>query len=519
MLILLIKLTLINYLFKKCLLNKLINTKKFNQRLELQYEESKNYLNDLIQMKPYTESYTPSIEKMGQAYNKLKAHFRSYLTVGLKNLTDFLDYFLSNIELVVIESENLSSALKIFETINQRGAGLNAMDLVKNLLFSKANETDFQNIKQIWKSITANLSACNEDSSPLRFLRYFLMARYHNGIIREDDIYKWIISNEGKSATKYETQPLEFAKELKVISDRYAKLVIATESVKDGSNYPNITNIGFINKYKSRLHLILLLALDQACSIIEIEYLGEQIESFLFFSNSLGIEAKNNERFFAQWAVKLRGVKTLEDVQEIISSTILPYISEKIPSFKTAFLNISHRAYHPLYRLRYVLGKMENTIRIKAGLPGLGHNFIESLQIEHIFPQTPKDGILPEVFVDKDEYHGIVYKLGNVTLLESSINQAVNNFNELKTDWFNKKLEEYVKSNVVSTNLLDSDFLIGKNTQLNKFKNDFKYSFETWTPEDVQNRQRVFLELAFETWKINGQRVDKIYIKENDQKS
>ena len=34
-----------------------------------------------------------------------------------------------------IGTEDLGSALKIFETINQRGVGLNAMDLTKNLLF------------------------------------------------------------------------------------------------------------------------------------------------------------------------------------------------------------------------------------------------------------------------------------------------------------------------------------------------------------------------------------------------
>src|SRR5690606_31142693 len=134
----------------------------------------------------------------------------------------------------IIRSENLSSALKIFETINQRGAGLNAMDLVKNLLFSEADEADFQKIKDLWKDIVFNLQTCKEDNSPLRFLRYFLMARYHNGILREDDIYKWIISPEGKKATNYEHKPLEFAKELVKISKRYSELVIATEFMKDG---------------------------------------------------------------------------------------------------------------------------------------------------------------------------------------------------------------------------------------------------------------------------------------------
>lgn len=494
-----------------------INTDETKLRLELQYEESKDYLSKLIQCQEYQDEITPSIKKMDQAYNKLKSHFESYLKEGLDNLTDFARYFLTRIELVVIESENLSSALKIFETINQRGAGLNAMDLVKNLLFSQAKESEFQSIKDTWKDITTNLQACNEDNSPLRFLRYFLMARYHDGIIREDDIYKWIISPEGKKATLYETQPLAFAKELNKISKRYSELVVATELVKDGGMYPNITNIGFVNKYKSRQHLILLLALDVNCTKYEIEYLGEQIESFFFFSNTIGIQAKNNERLFAIWAGKLRGMKSIDDIKDVVATTMVPYISEKTPQFKSEFLNIRHGAYNPLYRLRYVLGKIENTVLAKSGLPIKGHDFFDGLQIEHILPQTPKDDVLPADFLDKDEYYGSVYKLGNVALLESTINQAVNNFNDMTADWYQKKQNEYTKSDVVTTNLIHHEYSIGKNTAINKFKADYKYSFDNWKKETVLDRQKVLMELAIETWKFNGKRIDKQILQEADE--
>ncbi|MFT6638212.1 MAG: hypothetical protein ACJAYP_000781 [Flavobacterium sp.] len=494
-----------------------INTDETKLRLELQYEESKDYLSKLIQNQEYVDEVTPSIKKMEQAYSKLKSHFELYLKEGLNNLTDFARYFLTRIELVVIESENLSSALKIFETINQRGAGLNAMDLIKNLLFSQAKESDFQNIKETWKEITSNLHDCKEDNSPLRFLRYYLMARYHNGIMREDDIYKWIISPEGKAATNYESEPLAFAKELKKISKRYSDLVIATEWIKDGGQYPNITNIGFVNKYKSRQHLILLLALDSNCTKYEIEYLAEQIESFFFFSNTIGIQAKNNERLFALWASKLRGVKTIEEIKTILSTSMVPYISDKVSQFKSEFLNIRHGSYNPLYRLRYVLGKIENTVLAKSGLPIKGHDFFDNLQIEHILPQTPKDGILPDGFTDKDDYYGAVYKLGNVILLESTINQAVNKFNEMNSDWYQKKQNEYTKSDVVTSNLMHHEYSIGKNTAINKFKQDFKYQFDFWNKEAVLNRQKVLLELVFETWKFNGNRIDKQIVIEIDE--
>lgn len=107
-------------------------------------------------------------------------------------------------------------------------------------------------------------------------MRYFLSARYYNGILREDDIYKWIISSEGKQATQYEKHPVDFAKEIRCMSKRYSELVNATELQRDGCLYPHVTNIGFINKYKSRQHLILLLSLGSNADVPAIEYLAKQ---------------------------------------------------------------------------------------------------------------------------------------------------------------------------------------------------------------------------------------------------
>ena len=115
-----------------------INTDESKLRLELQYEESKDFLSKLIENQVFEEVETASIKKMKAAYERLKSHFELYLQEDIESLISFVRFFLTKIELVLIESENLSSALKIFETINQRGSGLNAMDLVKNLLFSRS---------------------------------------------------------------------------------------------------------------------------------------------------------------------------------------------------------------------------------------------------------------------------------------------------------------------------------------------------------------------------------------------
>ncbi|MDZ7760901.1 MAG: BREX system Lon protease-like protein BrxL, partial [Desulfovermiculus sp.] len=231
-------------------------------------------------------------------------------------------FYLTRIELVVIESENLGSALKIFETINQRGAGLNAMDLVKNMLFSEAREMEFGQIKETWRKLTKNLDDCGEGENPLRFLKYFLVGRYHKGVLREDEIYKWIISPQGKAELRYQDEPLQLARELERLSARYSELVKATEFFGDGGRFPHISHIGFINKYRSRQHLVLLLALPTNASLALptnaskelLNYLGRQIEAFLFFSNSIGIQGRTNEQLFARWVRTLREAKDQQAV-------------------------------------------------------------------------------------------------------------------------------------------------------------------------------------------------------------
>src|SRR5690606_19689280 len=63
-------------------------------------------------------------------------------------------------------------------------------------------------------------------------------AEVPKGILREDEIYKWIISQEGKQALDYGNSPLKLAKEMERVAARYSDLVKATEYFGDGSRFP-----------------------------------------------------------------------------------------------------------------------------------------------------------------------------------------------------------------------------------------------------------------------------------------
>lgn len=478
-------------------------------RLRLQYEDSKDYLEKVIQGKEYTGEVTQSIEKMKGAYDSIQNYLTPLFNESIDYFLEFIRYFFTKIELVVIQPDNLSSALKIFETVNERGVGLNAMDLLKNLIFSKAQEHQYPTIKELWKRIIDSLEKCGEHEHPLRFLRYFLMARYYDGILREDDIYKWITSNEGSSRIGYDRRTLDFAKELLRASEKYRDFILSTESLSDRAKYKYIAHIGFINKYKSRQHIVPLLALHEKFTEEDINYLAAALESVLFYNLIRDIQAKYNERTFSDWARSIRKLNSRIELEQFVETDIFKYVKNNALDFFNKFSSSSEHVLNPLYREKFVLGRIEEHIRKKVNYGDRPLTYYTNLQIEHIYPQTPRNEFVPNEFSNKFEYWSTVYKLGNITLVESPINQALNQCNDLSSDkWYEDKKRAYLNSEILLTNFMNPEFIVGKHTALNRFKDEHKLTYGLWNKNSVIDRQKALIQLACEVWTIGSKKID-----------
>ncbi|MCZ8356247.1 MAG: DUF262 domain-containing HNH endonuclease family protein [Cyclobacteriaceae bacterium] len=473
---------------------------KKTPRLILQYPESKTFLTSLIEKKEFTEQATPSIKKMRDALNAVKQFLKEIEQTDKSILLNFIKYFLINVELVVIKPDDLSSALKIFETINQRGAGLNAMDLVKNLLFSHASEDDFSAIKVIWKEMSNELDQSGEGDNPLRFLRYFITARYHDGVLREDQLYNWIISKEGKQRIGYQNDPLAFAKELKKGATLYSRYIKATNSWEEDSDFSSITGIGYLLKKNSRQHLIPLLALKDSFAKSDAALLSQNLEALAFYYSVNRILTKSYETLFASWATQLRGLKNTEELKTFIKEKIAPEIEQRQEQFLSSFPNRSQYDLNPQYRVKYILGKVEDFIRQKSNLPRADFAYYQDQQLEHILPQTGEN-IPTDKYPQKYDYENAVYKFGNLTLLEAPINQSINFYNDVSNnEWFEGKKEAYQNSDIFLTRTLSS-VSIGQNTAFNQFAKENLKSHDEWGIESISARQEMMKKLMMEIWK------------------
>jgi uncharacterized protein with ParB-like and HNH nuclease domain len=168
-----------------------------------------------------------SLDNIVEAYRIIY----SYLVSNYPDISDLKKYwgYIGNQVVFIQIATEISSALKIFETINERGIGLNPMDLLKNLIFRQARADQFQLLKDEWKKITKPLEEKQE--KPLRFLRYYLMSNYpitnkrNDHILREDEIYDWIVDNDNAELCGYKRDPFAFVKHLKDNLDCYLAFI------------------------------------------------------------------------------------------------------------------------------------------------------------------------------------------------------------------------------------------------------------------------------------------------------
>jgi hypothetical protein len=229
-------------------------------------------------------------------------------------LKKYWGYLANNVVFIQI-STDVSSALKIFETINERGVGLNPMDLLKNLLFTQVKQTQFTQLKDEWKKITKPLE--KEKEKPLRFLRYFLMANYvikndrGDAVVREDEIYDWFMwPRTTRRCAITPGKPFEFVR--KVIRNVEHYLAFANGLGNDGKPSLAMDSLKRLTGGAFSLHYVLLLGAANLPKPL-FDHFVAQLESFLFYYIFTKTPTKDLERSFSQWADELRAIAETAD--------------------------------------------------------------------------------------------------------------------------------------------------------------------------------------------------------------
>lgn len=466
----------------------------FRYRLVLQYEDSQNILEKIAGNKDdlnNIDATTTSVENIMNAYQTVRSFLRASFEDDVTKIKAFAAAYTMRVKLIRIVTPDLSRALKLFETINDRGVGLNSMDLLKNLLFMQTSKHEYAQLKDRWKDLINILDQqCRE--KPLRFLRYFILSTYelvsNKRELREDDIYEWFSQNQ--KMTKINQDPMDFVEILIRYSKAYANFV-------NGKNVQGHDNRFLQNIAKqsnqARQHFILLLA-GQHLPEALFDKLTRKIENLFFCYLITREPTKNFERSFARWSKELREVQDEIGLDAFIAKYLLSDMANRSNAFDFAISELnSYRIQQ--YRLRYILAKMSQFIDETAwGNIFPLDRYYKSVQIEHILPQWPPAD-LKEGFDRPQEYHLFKAMLGNLTLLEKSINASVSNGS------YHQKKPGYSQSAILLTKSLVEKPQVGIDTQINRATQDL-LQFTEWTSVSIQQRQMMLGQLARKVWEM-----------------
>lgn len=292
-------------------------------KLEPRYENAGEVMTKLVEIDGDPSSVRIGIQASGiSSFGSLDNIINAYTILhnylkdnydDAQKLKKYWGYLARNVIFIQI-STDISSALKIFETINERGVGLNPMDLLKNLLFTQVKQENFSQLKNEWKKITKPLE--QEGEKPLRFLRYFLMANYEiknkrsDSVIREDEIYDWFVEKDNASLCDYANKPFEFVR--KVIRNVEQYLAFAKGCGNDGRPNSAMDNLKRLTGGAFSLHYVLLLAAAPLPKPL-FDHFISQLESFLFYFIFTKSPTKELERNFSLWADDLRSIANTND--------------------------------------------------------------------------------------------------------------------------------------------------------------------------------------------------------------
>lgn len=460
--------------------------------LELQYEASSNILVSLAEQKEYTGGKTLSTKRIEAAYQSIVSFIKENTERDNDELKRFFMYFLRNLKFIQISTPDINDALKIFETINERGAGLNPMDLLKNLIFRQIERSQFDRLKDRWQQLVSMLE--NEKEKPLRFLRYFIMANYPSlknsargdeNTVREDEIYDWLTDNADKC--DYVRNPFKFVDLL--LENATCYINFAKGKDKNGNRTPYLDNIIRLGGGAFRQHLIVLLTARNLPDETFL-YLAKNLENYLFYALFTKVQSKIFEKLFGKWNLTLTNVRNHEQMVDFVEGQIKPEIEKLAAEYKARFIMFKQGDLQQ-YRLKYILAKLSQYVDMAHSgvkeVPLLDNYFKSGTEIEHILPQTPQED-LKELYPNYEE---LLPMLGNLTLLEQPMNGAIQNSK------YELKLPVYATSKIYLTSSLHHLDMVGINTAVTRINKQL-ISFDHWDAETIRMRQEMLYNLSLD---------------------
>ena len=428
------------------------NNDSFYQRRLLSLSKPINIKKLLDSEKLLWKAYEFYVDKVNSLFRNLEDG--SELASFLKNIVG------KNLLFIQITVENELNAYTVFETLNSRGVELTSTDLLKNYLFSLVakSTSDLEQVKKQWKKI---IDIIGLKQFPV-FLRHYLNTQMK--LINKGYLFKAI-----KSTIREDSDVFNLLDRLEESAYTYVALGNPNDEYwrEDKELYESIDALKLFGVTQ---HKPLLMISYLHLNAQNFKKLLRAIVTISYRYSVIGRHQTNiMDKIYNKAAIYVYENKSTINVTTILNKIKDLYISDD--DFKNSFegkmFNTNNNNHKK--QARYTLYKLEGQIE-----NGNKYDYLNDAgTIEHILPENLTEDW--EVIFSEDEHIRNIYKIGNLTLLESDKNRYI------ADKIFEEKKLIYAESKYVITNTIDA--------------------FE-WNIRTLKNRQSSLANIACAIWKI-----------------
>lgn len=358
---------------------------------------------------------------------------------------------------------NESNAFRVFETLNDRGLDLSAVDLIKNYLFGLAYQQSPDDLTQLehrWAQLTKTLLNLREED----FLKVYWTSRY--GLTQLDEVFDAV-----KTRAKTGTEAATLSVDLLEAADFYAALDDADDPVWANHTSGTRDLVSRLKILGSKLVRPAMLSGMKKLSIAEFEKLLRVLEVIVVRWQVVG-EGRTGtiERVSAKLAQQIWDGAVTDRAGFVASLSELYTTDEEFLAKFVLQENLTKQ------KAMYLLKRIEDHVRGSTmGQSGKGLEPSANLTLEHILPTNPGPEWGPALKLDS-ALADMADRTGNFCLLPSGANKDLGN------SPYETKVIAYAASDLLTTQQIAS--------------------YSQWTSQNLEKRQQWLANQAAGIWKL-----------------
>jgi len=484
---------------EKVLLKNRLIQKNMKDQLKIELSYTKDNIEDykaiLNELKLYAElSFKKPLNLGNRRLYKTFQYFKKRLSeLSFDEILDFLELVNSAV-VVKIEVESHADAFILFESVNNRGIPLSAMDIIKNKLLAKIEKEGLKSVKEANDAWILLIDDLVDYSIQERFLRQF-----YNAFRYKDEVKVKAITRATRSTLidiYYElikTNVKFIFNELIEKSKIYNKLVVPKDEGEFSEYYHGLIDLQHIGGAPSYT-LLLYLFSEHKASIRQIKLIIEFLVKYFVRRNLTDFpNTRTLDQIFIDLIKKCEENKGELDPDLVIRFLTQPTRFKSINDFENFLKGDIYKINSPV--TRFILIKIEEKERTRETFVDFWKRNKKKNNIwtiEHIFPKgknIPKEWV--EMIAEGDEgrakelQESYVHKLGNLTL--TGYNPNLSNYN------FQKKKDRKDKDNKN----------VGYKNGL--YLNNQLCTKDSWTVADIKKRTQFLVQKAIGLFSIKGE--------------